>query len=1436
MVEEEKVSKELGIYKRLIVLVAELLSDPLFNPATHILGTDPTTKQAIYLMPSLKKFEAFRSQLSPNERKIIEQLHVRIEELKNRPGTLEIELTTSSAETIRGDGRQIFTTRFKDSYIVYSQAEAKVFWFDQQGKLQYTTELNVALGNKKITRKTVAAALGLAETDDQLVGVPKTNSSLPSGQDRTILNTQTDQTIGLPFTYEAVPSALRQRLAHRFVRSLGDKSLEMVFTGTGWKEFRFVVGPVTSLPEEVSVFDQNQLSRPKVYNGRVILSETGEVPPAIVITNRNTDAVPRGADAPVLKLGGYLSDETAIDADLLRNLALLESGDIRHVHQVSNQILVVVETNKVSFVNRTQNNNRGRTSQELISHNLVGVDANVNQFGDEVIYCPAETDIIYQVNCAQLNPGGRDNESLIVRTRLPKVFKGVSNPQLDKSGNFLMFQADGKDRQLTTYVFYKDYSDPNVWRVLNELDDVHNAYFVDDQIHAVKNDGRYGIYNTNLAKLREDYELSKKVKAIDVTPHDRQRSDEIPLPVKLKIDEVLAKINQKLQDFTLSSDPPKTRLQHLFQYAQSVQSALNQIVVLDAKLTTYVENSGQALRQLTAEIQKTADQVVISLLTEMTSFVSSISMANVQRLNALLDETREVRPHLEPQRAEIVSNLITDIEGKIRLFYEQNTAEIEAQVDSLVNQASQELRLIENQHEMKTWINDKSGNYRARLIAIDQSCPSHAIGAKRIIDQARINLEDAIREKLDELQAQRETLLQKERQAKDNKRLAIVAQITTLVRIARDKHPGSGADAKKAIESDQLYAQINEQIASIDDVDTQVQIREYLEVQVEALTNQVDSVGITPDVQDGHQYIRFGQDTFYPQWEPPEISTGQIRGVELTWIPIAHARDTDGDLGYVIKTSEGNLPPQRLYVAFGEDQEAQHQHGFHSHLGVEEGQIILSAREARAVVTQYHQNWQGNKPVEYSQGDEKKQIVLKDELARLRDNIIAVYATKPKLPAGVARNDSDPQFRAFLDKLAEWKTENRLKIEQGLSELSSLYQRFPQIVHFIRADQVESNARSANKLNPWEDHLVDFSPHWRIDQQAEESLVQMTELFIQQERLGQGMVVLDGPAGTGKDILIRIWCAKTKSPLYSFDCTKWTTEKELTQKVTVTLENGQPITAYIPSSIIQGIQVSGAVVYFNEYNAMPIESQLVLNALLDEKRQISLKLEGGRIVRVARGVKFCASQNSGYAGTNTSINPATVSRTTPIQITYPSFNAEVDISSTQKKKIYLPNEAMRMSGYSQLLRRLSRGAELDKVPFNIYWNIYINELPSQQNRLKSKGGDMDDLPEATQYELRVMCALMIYSQEIRRLHLTKSNDPNVPVLPIPIDGRALAYCVDYLSFMVPESEKRLQSGIHDKLALNLIETYYVSKLSRAEDRDKLMKHLRNSVNVRIPPA
>ena len=209
--------------------------------------------------------------------------------------------------------------------------------------------------------------------------------------------------------------------------------------------------------------------------------------------------------------------------------------------------------------------------------------------------------------------------------------------------------------------------------------------------------------------------------------------------------------------------------------------------------------------------------------------------------------------------------------------------------------------------------------------------------------------------------------------------------------------------------------------------------------------------------------------------------------------------------------------------------------------------------------------------------------------------------------------------------------------------------------------------------------------------------------------LQEGMHGLKGHAGTGKDVLIKMFCSQTNRPYFGFDCSKWTTEFELSEDVILEAKDGASYTVKIPSTILTGITTPGAVVYLNEFTAMPEQAQIFLHALMDEKRSLTLKTSSGKTIKAHASVLLAGSWNPDYPGTFP-IQFATRSRISEQEIGYPPLTRKADVGDQNPNAPYDASEALRIARGVDSLADLTYEASLERNEYVKMWDKYINGI------------------------------------------------------------------------------------------------------------------------------
>jgi len=332
-----------------------------------------------------------------------------------------------------------------------------------------------------------------------------------------------------------------------------------------------------------------------------------------------------------------------------------------------------------------------------------------------------------------------------------------------------------------------------------------------------------------------------------------------------------------------------------------------------------------------------------------------------------------------------------------------------------------------------------------------------------------------------------------------------------------------------------------------------------------------------------------------------------------------------------------------------------------------------------------------------------------------------------------------------------------------------------------------------------------------MDPQTEDDLSDMAEALKMQLDLQEGLVNLKGHAGTGKDVRIKMFSALTNRPYFGIDGTKWTTEFELSEDVMLESKDGASQTIKIPSAVLNGITTPGAIVYFNEFNAMPEQAQIFLHALMDEKRSLTLKTSSGKTIKALPSVLLVGSMNPGYPGT---FDPqfATRSRMVSIDIGYPPMTRKAEDGDTNPNPPYDSSEALRIARGVDSLADLTYEASIERNEFVQMWDKYINGIDN---------GAQDPIG-AQKFDIDTSLALVQFANKLRESFIKifeKSREAR-KALPVsqPITGRELRRCAYKLSKMTPEEKATADP---EAVARELLDQFFLTHIDKKEEQNKI---------------
>lgn len=224
--------------------------------------------------------------------------------------------------------------------------------------------------------------------------------------------------------------------------------------------------------------------------------------------------------------------------------------------------------------------------------------------------------------------------------------------------------------------------------------------------------------------------------------------------------------------------------------------------------------------------------------------------------------------------------------------------------------------------------------------------------------------------------------------------------------------------------------------------------------------------------------------------------------------------------------------------------------------------------------------------------------------------------------------------------------------------------------------------------------VPDFDEHWRITDFHMVNLEEVAETLNLQLTNHRGILILQGEAGTGKNVLVDILANLSNREVVTVQCNENSVKEDLTYEWKFNPQKG---TYEVPSRLVEGIQTPGVIVLFDEINALKSGIAKMLNPLFDYRRRLSPP--GGdqaREIIADPTVLFIGTMNpQNYAGVSR-LSPEVKSRARVIDIDYPPFE-----EMRGGRTYYRSDEAEMLAAYMDDL------SELKQNEFKLCWGYVI---------------------------------------------------------------------------------------------------------------------------------
>lgn len=1016
----------------------------------------------------------------------------------------------------------------------------------------------------------------------------------------------------------------------------------------------------------------------------------------------------------------------------------------------------------------------------VFSENVPSVERNV-------VVDPVNSNIVYY--CQTSNPhsihridiSAEPNTWTPTTAEIPERYESISNLQLDPTGNFFLFYS-----KENLVILTKD--------DLREIKKVPNMTHVNfdgtGKIRAVNKDGHLVILEPNFDELAKEIDqhrvekLAQGIKMVDI--FELQASKK-----------ALEKNGGEGMEYL---DPIRA------QYKEQFTDVLEKITTLDGvhEIKQGLERLTEVLRQeglkpneisfvvsgLEGPIEEKEREFAVKATREALASVRAIlatglSISSVSEARATMEMVRGSENVLDEDLRREAREVAQELEqGSLELF-RQRGSEITKDIHGLIERTKTDLDGFTSKTQMDDWLEFRYPQLKSRLGSLAKDVPLEADEAYKAIVAAREELQTiaiTYEEKF-----KREYVKVREKAAERiGATVDILAQdVDGLVERLRAKGFTDRKTAEQYLSSSEARKTLLTEISGLaaDNPDVAKELDRGLKVRLSNALTEIERGALTHVVETGQQMVLLGE-TAFPKWEA-KVREKAERKVDVTFDidPKTHgpgikAEDVLGDITISINISAGKAENVRLYE--GWQNENEWRLGLLTYRGESIPPSYVSAKEFKDIKKEY---------AEWSQGENPQ---LKNELAEKRSALREIYARREKIGERTAETDStwQEEYKKNLQEYAGFITEHHIPMLRRIDQIKAE----PEIEY--------TNGKG---------FVPEWQSHWVMDPQTETDLEEMAKSLKMQLDLQEGLVNLKGHAGTGKDVRIKMFCSLTNRPYFGIDGTKWTTEFELSEDVLLESKDGASQTVKMPSAVLNGITTPGAVVYFNEFNAMPEQAQIFLHALMDEKRSLTLKTSSGKTIRALPSVLLVGSMNPNYPGT---FDPqfATRSRMVSLEIGYPPLTDKITKGDKNPNPPYDSSEALRMARGIDSLSDLTYEANIERNEYVQMWNKYINGI---------ENGAPD--PTSTQkFDIDTSLALVQFSHKLREnfVKIFEKSREARNALPVtqPITGRELRRAAYSLSKMSPEEKATANP---ENVARELLSKYFLTHIDKKEDQEKI---------------
>lgn len=820
---------------------------------------------------------------------------------------------------------------------------------------------------------------------------------------------------------------------------------------------------------------------------------------------------------------------------------------------------------------------------------------------------PRNPGILYftEPNTAEINRVDTTNGPTISeRFSLPRAYQRISNLKLDNSGEFITFNSQG------SFIVLEKES----MREVSDNSGMYHAILDDkDRIRAIDVDGHITTSSVSFEPLREairqrqvaeaarkaaeqldpDVIAAKKAEELDRQyGHLKQTRDNLSEQIKKRVEGItdLNAFNEEFDKVT--------------QLINGMGLQPGEQDYMRPALEKVVQERKQAVVMDVFSADLTSLQDIIGGSMDMTTYGQAANI--LANLNSLRGEVTD----------DAVKQQLQELEGKFqekdKQFRQEQNEHIKTTTIDVIARAKQAIAGMKSKSALAVWSEEELSAYRSELGNLRSiSIPEN----HGVIDQAQTAILRAIKERreaIEDLDASSGTTETDLREIQMN---SYKEEIRGLLETMGDQGFQSRDQIARYLDGSNRYTELRDQVEELLRSDPQAgrEIRRELGVSLALYMAEVERATRSDADGDGRPMVMLGEVPF-PVWQERRKSKREKeKHVELSFIPDPNAPPTRedgktvtlGEIGVQVRNGKPDVTLSRVYQ--GKTDEEEWRNGLVEYRGTYTEGTRVTNIEMQKIKKDYR-DWQRGegsdirkeltekkkafqdyfleRPVTMPDGSEVTLREAKAQIKRLKDAGEQV----PTMSVDV-KNDAviqKPYTFAEGDNAADWEQEYKSLVRQ--------YGEFVAENNVLLFERLDELKKAPDTDEPSSlGYVPEWKSHWTIDKQTSDYLGKMAKDATMQLELQQGIINLEGHAGTGKDVLVKMFCHETKRPYFAFDCSKWTVESDLAEDIT--LENGSVVK--IPSAVLQAIETPGAVLYFNSlshwFKTLRLDIFLIIN-------------------------------------------------------------------------------------------------------------------------------------------------------------------------------------------------------------------------------------------------